>query len=199
MTADSSNGYEQHAAAFVRRRDPTIGLDVVRDWAGGFAPGTAVLELGCGHGVISGALLDRGLELYALDASPTLLDAFRRRFPTVHTECGAAEESAYFNRSFEGVVAWGLIFLLPAGAQHTVIARVARVLVPGGRFLFTAPREVRVWADALTGRESRSLGAAEYRSLLRQSGCEVRHGRTDTGDNHYFFATKTAMPEPGGR
>lgn len=195
MTVDSSNGYEQHAAAFMRRRDTTIGLDVVRDWAGGFAPGATVLELGCGHGVISQALVDRGLELYAVDASPTLLDAFRGRFPTARAERAAAEESTYFNRSFDGAVAWGLIFLLPVGAQFTLIARVTQALEPGGRFLFTAPREVRVWTDALTGWESRSLGAADYRSALRASGCEVRDGRTDAGGNHYFFATKRAMPE----
>lgn len=182
----------------MRARDPNIGLDVVRDWAAGFTPGTAVLELGCGHGVVSRALVDRGLVLYAVDASPTLLDAFRSSFPAARTECAAAEDSTYFNRTFDGVIAWGLIFLLPVDAQRTVIARVGHALEPGGRFLFTAPREERVWTDVLTGWESRSLGAATYRSLLRESACSVQDGRTDIGENHYFSATKEASAGAGG-
>jgi len=187
---DPANGYEAHAAAYMQRRDRSTGVDVVREWAGAFAPGTPVLELGCGHGVVSQALVDAGLDLYAIDASPTLLDAFRRRFPAAHTECASAEHSTYFGRSFHGVIAWGLIFLLPVEAQHEVLARACRVLRPGGRFLFTAPREARVWIDVLTEQESRSLGAGEYESLLRESGCDVTDGRTDAGGYHYFFARR---------
>jgi 2-polyprenyl-3-methyl-5-hydroxy-6-metoxy-1,4-benzoquinol methylase len=190
---DPSNGYEEHAEAFMRRRDRSIGLDVVREWVRQFPPGARILELGCGHGVISQALAERGLTLYAVDASPTLLDAFRRRFPAARTECAAAEDSSYFDRRFDGAVAWGLIFLLPVEAQHAVIARVARALEPGGKFLFTAPREAKVWIDVLTEQESRSLGEPEYVSLLRESGCEVQCGRTDAGGNHYFFATKEGL------
>lgn len=193
MTVDSSNGYEEHAEAFMRRRDRSIGRDVVRDWAACLTPGAAVLELGCGHGVISGELVHRGLDLYAVDASPTLLEAFRRRFPMAHTECAGAESSSYFNRRFDGVIAWGLLFLLPAKAQRAVIARVGQALEPGGRFLFTAPRQAKVWTDVLTEQESRSLGADAYESLLRESGCEVRYGVTDTGGNHYFFAARAGQ------
>ena len=32
----------------------------------------------------------------------------------------------FFNRMFDGVVAWGLIFLLPAEEQRRLIQRVAR-------------------------------------------------------------------------
>lgn len=191
---DRSNGYEEQAEAFMRARNPSIGPDVVRDWARQLRPGTAVLELGCGDGVISQALVDEGLAVYGVDASPTLLDAFRRRFPDAPAECAAAEESTYFDRTYEGIVAWGLIFLLPVETQRALIARVARALRPGGRFMFTAPAQTTVWTDALTGRESRSLGAAEYARLLRRLGCDVQHGRTDAGDNYYFFATRKRPP-----
>lgn len=40
-----------------------------------------------------------------------------------------------------GVKAWGLLFLLTPGAQARVIEKVAVILNPGGRFLFTAPKE----------------------------------------------------------
>lgn len=189
---DQSNGYEEHARTFIRARNPAIGPDVVRAWARELAPGAPVLELGCGHGVVSQVLVDAGLALYAVDASPTLLAAFRTRFPQVPAECAAAEESTWFDRTFDGVLAWGLMFLLPADAQRTVISKVARALRPGGRFLFTASREAMTWTDVLTGRESRSLGVDAYRLLLSDAGFTVEDGRTDAGENHYFDATLSA-------
>lgn len=189
---DRSNGYEEHALTFIRSRNPAIGPDVVRDWARELGTGATVLELGCGHGVISQVLVDAGLALYAVDASPTLLAAFRTRFPNVPAECAAAERSSYFERTFDGVLAWGLMFLLPGDAQRTVIGKVARVLRPGGHLLFTAPREAMTWTDVLTGRESRSLGRGAYRSLLSDAGFTVEDGRTDAGANHYFDATLSA-------
>jgi SAM-dependent methyltransferase len=187
---DTSNGYEEHADAFVRWRHPHIGQDVAREWAQEFNRGATVLELGCGDGVISQVLVEAGLTVYALDASPRLLRAFRERFPMVQAECAAAEESTYFDRSFDGVIAVGLIFLLPEAGQEIVFSKVANALKAGGKFLFTAPRQVCTWADALTKYESRSLGVAAYEALLRRVGFEVSSGRLDEGENHYFFAVK---------
>ena len=188
--SDPSHGYEEFAETFMRRRHPRIGLDLVRDWAREFPPGATVLELGCGHGVVSQVLIEAGLALCAVDSSPTLLHSFRERFPAVKTECAAAEESTYFGRTFDGVVAVGLIFLLAAEAQVLVLTKAAEALKPGGKLLFTAPRQVCTWADDLTGRESRSLGAAEYERLLRGMGFEMGPGCVDEGENDYFFATK---------
>jgi SAM-dependent methyltransferase len=140
--------------------------------------------------VISEVLAEAALTLYAVDASPTLLRAFRERFPNVQTECAAAEESSYFDRWFDGAIAVGLIFLLPEDAQRIVLSKVANVLKQGGRLLFTAPRQACSWVDELTKRESRSLGLEAYESLLRGLGFDVSSGRVDEGENHYFFAVK---------
>lgn len=187
---DRANGYEEHAEAFRRQRHPRIGQEIAREWARGFAPGAAVLELGCGDGVISEVLAEAGLALYAVDASPTLLVDFRERFPAVETECATAEESAFFHRNFDGVVAVGLMFLLPEDAQRIVLTKVAHSLRPGGRFLFTAPHQMCSWVDALTGRESRSLGAEKYETVLRELNLTVGPGAHDEGENYYFSAVK---------
>ena len=149
-----------------------------------------MLELGCGHGVVSQVLIDQGLRLYAIDASPTLLATFRQRFPDVQAECAPAEESSYFNRTFDGVIAWGLMFLLPEETQRTVLTKMGRALKPGGRLLFTAQRETLTWFDSITGQESYSLGAEKYESLLRELGLDIEPGRTDAGENYYYLATK---------
>ena len=187
---DHSHGYERIAGRFIRARDTWIGSAVVRAWSQEFARGAEVLELGCGHGVISQVLMDAGLTLSAIDASPSLLAAFRLRFPGVETECAAAEESDFFGRTFDGVVSVGMLFLLEEEAQRTVLQKAAQALRPSGRLLFTAPREVCEWTDILAREQSRSLGAAAYEKLLRDGGLEVSSGVTDEGENHYFFATK---------
>ncbi len=136
---DSANGYEENAAEFMRRRDHFIGPNTVREWAASFPPEAEILELACGHGVVTQVLVDAGLSVSAVDASPTLLRAFSERFPAIPTECAPAEQSSFFGRSFDGVVAWGLLFLLEVPAQRTILRKVGAALRPGGRFLFTAP------------------------------------------------------------
>ena len=78
--------------------------------------------------------------------------------------------------------------MLEPAAQARVIEKVARALEPGGRFLFTAPKEPLEWQDAMTGRRSQSLGAETYDRLLRDAGLAWVGEAQDEGDNHYYFA-----------
>ena len=187
---DKSNGYEAIAGHFIAGRNRAIGPSTVREWSKRLPRGAAVLELGCGHGVISEVLMDEGFDLYAIDASPTLLAKFRERFPIIPTECAAAEESNYFGRTFDAVVAWGLIFLLPVDAQRVLIHKVAQALNPGGRFLFTAEERALEWDDAMTGSRSVSLAPAEYVAELEAAGLTVEGNDLDVGGNYYFFSIK---------
>ena len=187
---DNANGYEEHAHPFLRARNASIGPDAVAGWAARFKPGAHVLELGCGFGVISKVLLDANLTLTALDASPTLIQVFRERFPGVETACCKVEESSLFEREFDGVVAWGLLFLLDEPTQRRVLQLSAGALKPGGQLLFTAPKQAAQWNDSLTGRQSFGLGADVYESILREHGLEIGPGFLDTGDNYYYLGTR---------
>ena len=82
------------------------------------------------------------------------------------------------------------MFLLKAEEQRRLIQRFAEILVPGGRLLFTSPAEPLVWNDAMTGLESRSLGAEEYRKQLSAVGLSIPSEYEDEGKNHYFDAFK---------
>jgi cyclopropane fatty-acyl-phospholipid synthase-like methyltransferase len=187
---DRANGYEENAETFMRSRRPHIGVAIVREWARNLSPGAEVLELGCGHGVISSILIELGLSLHAIDASPTLLREFQKRFPHVPTDCSPAEESAFFFRTFDGILAWGLLFLLEEETQRLLLKKSADALRPGGRLLFTAQLEQVEWTDATTQRSSRSLGAPVYQTLLQSHGLKVSHGLFDEGQNHYYSAMK---------
>jgi 2-polyprenyl-3-methyl-5-hydroxy-6-metoxy-1,4-benzoquinol methylase len=125
---DPSNGYEAVASKFMERRgQSSIGVATILRWARTLPPGASILDLGCGHGVpLSMALIDDGFIIHGIDASPTLTAAFRSRFPHARVTCEAVEGSSFFGRTFEGVLAVGLIFLLPADAQRDLIRRVAQ-------------------------------------------------------------------------
>jgi len=191
---DRSNGYEEIAPVFIAGRGSDsneTGVSVVGDWSRMLPPGATVLDLGCGTGVpISQVLIERGFHVYGVDASPTMVAAFRARFPRVEVQCAAVEECAFFGRIFDGVVAWGLFFLLARPVQYRLLAKVAAALRIGGRFLFTAPSQNCSWADLLTGQTSVSLGYNEYRNALAAVDMSLVGTCRDDADNHYYFVQK---------
>src|SRR5262245_64194557 len=128
MSEDGSNGYEGIAGIYVAGRGTrplvgdAIGAATVRAWAQVFPSGATVLDLGCGPGEPSTRILrEAGLASYAVDASSAMVAAFRQRFPDTPIEQSTAEASGFFDRSFDGVLAWGLLFLLKPEAQALVI------------------------------------------------------------------------------
>jgi SAM-dependent methyltransferase len=196
---DRSNGYESVAAEFLagrgsaQTRSKGIGVKAVREWVRTLPPGAAVIDLGCGPGFpITGVLVSEGLNVYAVDESPSFVEIFRRNLPGIPVACEAVEDSRFFERKFDAAIAWGLIFLLPAEEQRRLIHRVAEILLLGGRLLFTSCAEPLIWSDAMTGLESRSLGAAEYRRQLTAVGLSVIGEYEDEGENHYFDTLRSA-------
>jgi SAM-dependent methyltransferase len=194
---DDSNGYEAVANIYIAGRGTrahagdSVGAGVVKAWAATFPPGATMLDLGSGPGEPSTRILqDAGLTTYAVEASPTMVAAFRERFPGVPIERNTVEASEFFNRTFNGVLAWGLVFLLDPAAQALVIEKVGRTLGPKGRFLFTAPREPLEWLDGMTDQRSYSLGEHTYERLLRAAGLTWVASAEDEGGNHYYFVEK---------
>jgi len=189
-----SNGYEAIAEAFLRARNSSIGPAAILEWASRLPAGIDILDLGCGSGVpISEALLNAGFQVYGVDASPTLTAKFRERFPAATVECCPVEDSAFFHRTFDAVVSWGLFFLLPPAEQVVLIAKVANTLNPGGHFLFTSPAQILTWSDAMTDLPSVSLGHDAYAQALAANGLRLDANTEDNGQNYYYFASK---PKP---
>lgn len=197
MSEDGSNGYEEIAHIYIAGRGTralvgdSVGAATVRAWAQAFPLGATVLDLGSGPGEPSTRILqEAGLATYAVEASASMVAAFRARFPDVPIEHNTAEASTYFDRTFDGVLAWGLLFLLKPEDQALVIEKVAGALNPGGRFLFTATKEPLEWLDGMTDRPSQSLGAQTYERLLRAAGLTWVAEAEDEGGNHYYFVEK---------
>jgi 2-polyprenyl-3-methyl-5-hydroxy-6-metoxy-1,4-benzoquinol methylase len=192
---DRSIGYESVAAEFLAGRgsgrSTGVGVTTVRNWARTLRRGAAAIDLGCGPGFpLTEVLVAEGLSVYGVDAAPSFVQAFRRNLPDTPVVCEAVEETTFFHRNFDGVLAWGLIFLLPPEEQRRLIKRVADILVPGGRLLFTSEATPLIWNDAMTGLESRALGPEEYRSQMCGVGLTVVGQYEDEGQNYYFDALK---------
>jgi SAM-dependent methyltransferase len=191
---DKSNGYEEIASIYIAGRGQNVsgvGASVVADWCKMLPGGATVLDLGCGPGVpITKILIERGFNVYGVDASPSMIAAFHARFPTIPVQNAAVEDSDFFCRTFEGVVAWGLFFLLDAEVQRKLIAKIAGVLSSGGRLLFTAPKESCTWTDIMTEQSSISLGHEVYRNMLEAEGLSLVGTQLDAGENYYYFAQK---------
>jgi SAM-dependent methyltransferase len=198
---DRSSGYEAVSAEFLERRGRSsdggavIGVAEVRNWAKALVPGSSVLDVGCGPGFpITVVLIEQGLRVFGVDAAPSLVAAFKRNLPGTPILCEPVQDSRFFDRTFDAILAIGLLFLLKAEEQRSLIQRFADLLVPGGRLLFTATAEPAVWNDVMTNLESVSLGAEEYRELLEVAGFSVTGEYEDVGENHYFDAVKDKAP-----
>jgi len=192
---DRSNGYEAVSEEFLARRGSSrstgIGVKEVRRWANTLLRGCSVIDLGCGPGFpITAILVDEGLNVFGVDAAPSFVAAFQRNLPGTPILCEGVQDSRFFDRTFDAVLAIGLMFLLQAEDQHRLIQRFAEILVPGGRLLFTSTAKRAVWNDGMTGFESFSLGAEQYRKLLGAVGISVAEEYEDEGENHYFDALK---------
>ena len=197
---DKSNGYERVASLFLKGRGIAtdgIGKTAVKNWVQTLQPGSVILDIGCGTGIpVSKVLVDAGMTVYGIDASPTLAGTFHRNFPDLPIACEAAEESAFFGRQFDGIISIGLMFLLPAETQMLLIGKAAAALKPGGKFLFTATHDPHTWIDIMTDMPSISLGAERYRHLLAASGLTVIEEFTDEGENYYFNTLRSQAIKP---
>ena len=189
---DSALDYENHALEFLRSRDTSsIGADRVRLWSQSLPTGASVLELACGGGYpITRQLQAAGLQIQAIDSSPTLVAKFQSRFPEIPVECARVQDSLFFQKKFDAVVAIGLLFLLEEDQQRELILKVSRCLLPGGRFLFTAPLETGKWKDMITRTLSHSPGQRAYTQYLEMAGLRIIETYSDAGANNYYDTIK---------
>lgn len=190
MSDDNTFGYDEHANDYVALRSD-VGAELLGEWAKDLRPGANVLDLAAGSGEpVTAALIATNRSVFAIDASPNMVGIFRKRFPDIPIRCETVESGQWFERSFDGVTAIGIMFLLPKAEQGRLIRRVSEVLMPGGRFLFSAPWQTGEWRDNITGHMSWSLGRDAYHRLIKAAGLHIDGEVSDGNGNHYYRALK---------
>lgn len=126
-----------------------------------------ILDLGCGAGRTTFGLYDEGYRhLIGVDFSPEMIRQARaharRRGRRIPFRVGDACRLSFPARSFEGALfSFNGLMTIPRRALRIAALReVRRVLVPGGRFVFTTHERVDRASPLSFWREQRALWAA---------------------------------------
>lgn len=98
----------------------------------GIAPGQRVLDVGCGPGALTSALVERvGAEnVSAVDPSAPFVDAARERYPGVDVREASAEHLPYADDEFDATLAQLVVHFMADPLQG--VREMARVTRPGG-------------------------------------------------------------------
>lgn len=166
MERDQGSVFGEAADLYDRRRPgypPAVFEEIVA--TAGLSPGDAILEVGAGTGLATAELLRRGLRVTALEPSPEMAAAARRRLAT-RTGLHLVESS------FERWEPQGAVFqaVVAAQAWHWVdpalrYERAAAVLPPGGTLALIWNRPeggdeaIRSELDAVYRRQAPELAA----------------------------------------
>ena len=111
------------------------------------APGTRMLELATGPGLLALALGDTGAEITATDYSPQMIAQAQKQAcsPNVHFEVADATALPYEDSNFDVVLIANALHIMPA--PDKAMAEINRVLRPGG--LLVAPTFIHGTGAAL--------------------------------------------------
>lgn len=172
-TAEQASSFGRAAAEYERSR-PTYP-DAAVDW---LLPtgATAVLDIGAGTGKFTRSLLERDLEVTAVEPSERMRETLTEQLPTVRALPGSAEQIPLADSSVDAVTvaqAWHWV------DEDRALPQIARVLRPGGTLglVWNLRDEAVDWVRRLT-------------DLMHKSGAELAlEGEVTIGPP--FGATET--------
>jgi trans-aconitate 2-methyltransferase len=156
------------------------------------APGTDVLDLGCGSGDLTARLVPLVApgRVVGVDVSPSQVAHARAHHPGPEFVAGRAQDvgTLFEQGSFDAVLSVATLHWVPAADQPAVLAGVARVLRPGGvlRADLGGAGQIAAARAVLDEVSARYGGPASpwyfpepeaYAALLRAAGLAVQHAR----------------------
>jgi SAM-dependent methyltransferase len=120
-----------------RNSDPRQRFLVTR-----LRPGSRVLNVGIGAGVLEALALDRRVDIHALDPSEAAVAGLRERLGLGgKVALGRVEDVPFGAAGFDTVVMSEVLEHLDDAALAAALGEVRRLLVPGGRLLLTVPHD----------------------------------------------------------
>ena len=169
------------------------------------APGSTVVDLGCGCGLPTAATLSAsGHHVTGVDFSEVQIRRARELVPAATFVAADATEVDFPTGTVDAVLSFYMFIHLPLDEQPSLLARIARWLRPGGHFLATMGH------TAWTGTDENWLGggtpmwwshtdADTNRSWLTEAGFTVeREEFVPEGDGGaVLFAARTGRADNG--
>ena len=128
----------------------------------GLPAGARVVDLGCGSGVFTNVLQQRGYRCTGIDLSPTLIKIAREKYPGIHFLEGDIEKLPFPDGQFDGVLLSGVLHHLPELSRCAT--EVMRILRPGGRYFAFDPNRMNPFMYLYRDRSSpfySSIGVTE--------------------------------------
>lgn len=171
--------YDEQAEGWIADRGRALGgpgksLDEVAAldrFVAALPAGASVLDVGCGSGwPLGAALLERGVRLTGLDASPRLVAHARQTLPA--GEWIVADMRTFdLGRVFDGIVVWHSLFHLTPEDQCLALERIVAHAAGTSALLLTEGDEAGVSLGRWRGEPlyHASLGADAYRTILKAS------------------------------
>lgn len=147
-------------------------------------PPARILDLGCGDGVLTRELVERGYDVLGIDQSPQMVDKARER--GIAAEVADGHALPYGDATFDAVFSNATLHWLTRPDE--VLRGVSRVLRRGGEFVAEfggAGNMHRVVTALVAGLDARGVAGArcipwyfpsvgEYASKLEQAGFRVQ-------------------------
>ncbi len=109
--------------------------------AGFFAPGSRLLECGSGSGRDAAFLLHKGMDIIALDSSPEMIAAARKRHPELKGRLlnGQIPEglNGFSPESFDGLLSIATVMHLDPVQVRSFLEHAYKILRPAGRLYYS--------------------------------------------------------------
>lgn len=150
------------------------------DYLTALRPTGAVLDVGCGTGVLAGRLSERGYRVVGVDPSQGMLDVMRARVPAVEAVQAPGGALPFADGDFDLVVSVATFHHIAAADEvRRTLGEMVRVCRPSGRVVVWDHNPRNPYWSNIMGRvpqdtgEERLIGAAEIIAGLTQSGAQV--------------------------
>jgi SAM-dependent methyltransferase len=150
--AGQAEAYAQSRALLCGHTAPEL-LDAAQ-----VGEGTRVLDVGTGPGTIAAAAAERGAEVTAVDAEPSMVERARRAAPEADIRLATLPELPFSPDEFEAVV--GNFVLNHVGHPRSTLAELRRITRPGGRIALTVWTGEPAPGQALLGKALEAAGVA---------------------------------------
>jgi SAM-dependent methyltransferase len=141
-TSDVRSGYDLVAGEYARRiydelKNKPLDRRLLDRFAESVRQAGVACDLGCGPGQIAGYLHECGIQVYGMDLSAGMVARARQLNPGIEFHQGDMRALPVNDNSWAGIAAFYAIVHLPPPDLVQALHEMLRVLVPGGRLLFS--------------------------------------------------------------